>query len=106
MIGPCAKPLHHAAAHHTPAQRAHDLPESHALRLDLAARFLVSSEQFFARTKAADRLVDLAKAPGGDADPSQILHRIAAMRELPIQDRADAVGPDHEVAVAEVAMHQ
>jgi hypothetical protein len=28
------------------------------------------------------------------------------MRELPVQHGADAVGPDDEVAVAEIAMHQ
>src|SRR5207248_9786278 len=48
----------------------------------------------------------LAKTPGVDADPPQILHGIAEMGELPVQHRADAVGADDEVAVAEIAVHQ
>ena len=74
--------------------------------IDAAARRLVSGEQFLARAKAADRLVDLAEAPGIDADPAEILHGIAEMRELPVQHRAHAVGADDEIAVAEIAMHQ
>src|SRR6185436_20444636 len=75
-------------------------------RIDLAPGFLITREQVLARTKTADRLVDLAKPPGVDADPAQVLHRIAEMRALPVHHRADAVGPDDEVAVAEIAMHQ
>src|ERR1700744_2769564 len=63
MIGTAAEALHHAAAHHAPAQRAHHLPELHALRLDLAARRFVTGEQVLARAEATDRLVDLAEAP-------------------------------------------
>src|SRR5437762_12398494 len=85
MIRPLAKTLHHAAAHHAPAQRAHHFPEFYAIRIDATAGCLISREQLFARTKAADRLVDLAKAPGIDADPAEILHGVAEMRELPVQ---------------------
>src|SRR5882757_8830599 len=102
MLRSAAKALHHAAAHHTPAQRPHHFPERHTIRIDAAARFLVSGEQLLARSETADRLVDLAEAPGIDADPAEILHGIAGMRELPIQHRTQPVRTDDEVAVAEI----
>src|ERR1700756_437967 len=106
MIGQGAEALHHAAADHAPAQRAHDLPELDTGRIDLAAALLVARKKLLAGTKASDSLVDLAKAPRVDADPAQILHGVAEMRELPVEHRAHTVGPDDEVAVAEIAMHQ
>src|SRR5712675_2596748 len=106
MVGATAKPLHHAAAHHAPAQRAHHFPEHHARGIDAATSLLVASEQFLARTKTADRLVDLAETPRVDADPPQILHGVAEMRELPVQHRAHAVGADDEIAMAKIAVHQ
>src|SRR5229473_1401486 len=71
MLRPNAKPLHHAAAHHAPAQRAHHFPEFYSLGIDVAARCLISGKQLFARAKAADRLVDLPKTPRIDADPPE-----------------------------------
>src|SRR4051812_1669746 len=71
MIGAKTETLHHAAAHDAPAQRAHHFPEHHAIGVDLAACCFISGEQFLARAEAADRLVDLAKAPGVDADPAK-----------------------------------
>src|SRR5712691_1659897 len=56
MVGASTEALHHAAAHHAPAQRAHHFPELHASGIDLAAGFLISGEQLLARTEAADRL--------------------------------------------------
>src|SRR5258706_3911767 len=106
MLRPNAKPLHHAAAHHAPAQRAHHFPEFYPLGIDATAGRLVSGKQLVARAKAADRLVDLAKSPGIDADPPKILHGIAEMRELPIEHRAQPIGADDEIAVAELAVHQ
>src|ERR1700761_4606160 len=106
MIRASAKALHHAAAHHAPAQRPHHFPEFHTCRIGLAASSLIARKQLLARTKAADGLVDLAKAPGVDADPTEILHGIAEMGELPVEYRANAVGANDEVAVAEIAMHQ
>src|SRR5262245_1979374 len=85
MVGAGAETLHHAAAHDAPAQRAHHFPEHHTFRIDLAAGFFVPCKQLFAGAKAADRLVDLAEAPGVDADPTEVLHGVADMRELPIQ---------------------
>src|ERR1700757_4501601 len=94
MIGAEAKALHHAAAHHAPAQRAHDFMEFHPVRIDLAPGGLIAREQLLARTEAADRLVDLAEAPGVDADPSQIFHGVANMGEFPVEHGAHAVGAD------------
>ena len=45
MIRPGAKALHHAAAHHAPAQRAHHFPEQHAIRIDAAARRNLEDDQ-------------------------------------------------------------
>ena len=39
-------------------------------------------------------------------DQMDRLDRIAEVRELPVEDRTDALGPDDEVAVAEVAVHE
>src|SRR5690349_15168639 len=106
MIRALAKTLHHTAAHDAPAERTHHFPEHHSVSIDLVPGFLIPGEQLFSRAKAADRLVDLAEAPGVDADPAEIFHRIADMRELPVQHRAHAVRADDEVAVAEIAMYQ
>src|SRR5262245_4505599 len=106
MIRGVAETLHHPTAHDAPAQRTHYLPEHHAIRVDLAARLFVTRKQILAGAKTADGLVDLAKAPGVDADPAEILHGIAEMRDLPVQHGSHAVGADDEIAVAEIAMHQ
>src|ERR1039458_524312 len=106
MLVAAAKALHHAAAHQAPAQRSHHFPEHDRERIDAAAGRFVTGEQFLTRAEAADRLVDLAEAPGIDADPSEVLHRVAKMRELPVQHGANAVGTDDEVAVPEIAVHQ
>src|SRR4051794_12710036 len=106
MVRTFAKALHHAAAHDAPAQRAHHFPEFDTRWIDLPPSRLIAGEQLLTRAKAADRLVDLAKAPGVDADPAEILHGIAEMSELPIEHGTDPVGADDEIAVAEIAMHQ
>src|SRR5262245_25215875 len=106
MIRRVAEALHHAAAYEAPAQRTHHFPEHYAIRIDLAARLLVTRKQIVAGAKAADRLVDLAKAPGVDADPAEILHGIAEMSDLPVQHGPHAVGADDEIAIAKIAMHQ
>src|SRR6202011_2961996 len=106
MLRSGAESLHHAAAHHAPAQRAHHFPEFYAVGIDAAARRLISGEQLLPRSEPADRSVDLPKTPRIDADPAQILHGIAGMREFPVQYRAHPLGADDEIAVAEIAMHQ
>src|SRR4051794_25028353 len=106
MIRPQTKPLHHAAAHDAPAQRAHHFPEHDACWIGPATGGFVAGEQILARTETANGFVDLAEAPGVDANPAEILHRVAEMRELPIEHGAHAIGTDDEVAMAEIAMHQ
>src|SRR5664279_939873 len=106
MVGADAKSLHHAAAHHAPAQRPHHFPEFHPLGIGAAACRRIAGKQLLARSETADRFVDLAEAPGVDAHPPQILHGIAEMRQFPVQHRAHAIGADDEIAVAEIAMHQ
>src|SRR5215831_10109322 len=106
MVGAQAETLHHAAAHDAPAQRAHHFPEFDAGRISLAACLLIPREQILARAETADRLVDLAEAPGIDADPAEILHGVAEMREFPVQHRAYAIRTDDQISVAEIAMHQ
>src|SRR5690242_5285436 len=106
MIRSVAEALHHAAAYDTPAQRAHHFPEHHAIGIDAAACLLVTRKQVLTRAETADRLVDLAETPRVDADPAEILHGIAEMRDLPVQHGPDAVWADDEIAVAKIAMHQ
>ena len=71
-----------------------------------AAGRLVAGPQVLALAEAADRLVDHAEAPGGGADPAQVLHRIADVGDLPVEHGAHAVRADDQVAVAKVAVHQ
>src|SRR5690606_5048742 len=54
----------HGGAHDAPFQRAQHFPIFHARRIDPAAacRF-ISGKHIFARTKAADRTIDIAKTP-------------------------------------------
>src|SRR5258708_15636418 len=106
MLGSDAKTLHHAAAHHAPAQRAHHFPEFYAVGIDATASRLVSGKQFFARSKAADGSINFSETPGIDANPPEVFHRVPDLHELPIQHRPHAVGTDDEIAVAEIAVHQ
>ena len=76
-------------------------------RIDLrAARALVGQPQFLAAAEAAGRLVDRAEAPALDAQPAQILDRIAKMGAFPIEDGGDARFVGEIIASAVVAMHQ
>src|SRR5437763_14355920 len=85
MFGPDAKALHHAAAHHTPAQRAHHFPEHHAIRIDASAGRLVSGKQLLARAETADRLVDVPKPPGVAPAPAGPFHRSPECRHTPLR---------------------
>src|SRR2546430_4293714 len=53
-------------------------------------RSLIRGPQFFAAAEAAGRLVDRPEAPALDAQPAQILDRIAKMRAFPIEDGGHA----------------
>ena len=70
-----------------------------------AAGVLVALEQVLVAAEAAHWPV-ATKAPGVGAEPAQVAHGVADVRQFPIQHRDDAVAVDHQVAVAEVAMHQ
>src|SRR5437764_285269 len=77
---------------------------SSAARWAAAGGPFVGREQVLALAKAADGPVD-AEAPRLDAEPTQVLHRVADVSQLPIEDSAQTVGPDDQIAVAEVAVH-
>src|SRR5207237_4043989 len=87
-----------------PLQGAEALPPADDVWVHGAPRGpLVGTEEAVTLAEAADGMVD-AEAPGFDAQPSQVLHRITDVGELPVEHGAQAVGPDDQVAVAEVAM--
>src|SRR5262245_20621520 len=109
LDGRIAAPREGAVHHHAddpPPERPRDLPEAHARRVHRAAAGgLVAREELLARAEAADRELR-AEAPGVHAEPAEVLHRIAHVCDLPVEDAADAVRPDEEIAVAEVAVHE
>src|SRR5215831_7045236 len=91
--------LHHA--HDSPLERSEDLPQAHALGIDAAApRGLVAGEEILAPAEAADGRLG-AEAPRVHADPAEVFHRIALVRDLPVQHTAHALRVDQQVAVAE-----
>jgi hypothetical protein len=95
-----------AEAADRPPERAEYLPEPHAFGVDADARHgLVAREQVFARAEPAHGGL-AAEPPGVGADPAEIPHRIADVRELPVEHCVHAVRRHHEVAVAEVVVHQ
>ena len=77
----------------------------HALtRHRLAARGGVGGQQLVQRTETAD-LARAAEAPGGGAQPADVLGRVARVRQLPVEHAAQPVRPDQEVAHPVVAVH-
>src|SRR5699024_5567296 len=87
-------------AHDPPLQRAEDLPPPQRLEVDVVA---VPGGQLLVGPEAADGQVD-AEAPRLHAEPAEVLHRVAGVGQLPVEDGPHALGTDHEVAVAEVAV--
>ena len=84
------------------------VPSSSHQRSDLgvdgpAARGLVGGEQLLAGARAAGR-ERRSEPPGPHAVPAEVLHRVAEVGELPVEDAAQAVAVDQEVAEAEVAV--
>ena len=76
-------------ADHAPLQRAERDPVAQRVFVDRApARGLVRVEQLGDVAEAADELVDHAEPPRLHAQPSEILDRIAEVRELPVEHRA------------------
>src|SRR5215469_17493964 len=72
----------------------------------MATRTLVAGNQFAQLPEPSDRLVDIAEAPGIDAEPAKIFHRVTEKGELPVEDGAHALRTHDQVAVAKIAMHE
>ena len=103
---------HHAAevcvgledADDPPLERAEHLPPVQRGPVDhLARRGLVGADELVDRPEPADPGLG-PEAPGAHAQPAEVLERIAEVGQLPVEDGAQPVGPDDEVAVAEVAV--
>src|SRR4051812_37409926 len=92
-------------AHHAPLQRAQDLPPADDVGVDGPARRLgIGREQVVVVAEPADGTVD-TESPRLHTQPPEILHWVAEMRQLPIEDGAQTIRADDEVAVAEVAVN-
>src|SRR5205085_11719140 len=86
------------AERHPPTQRWFvDSPAAHAR---------VRLEQLRDVAETADELVDHAEAPRLQTQPTEILGRVAEVRELPVEHRTHTVGTDDEVPVAEIAVDE
>ena len=91
-------------ADHAPLERAERLPPAQGLEVDRpAAGRLVGRRQLLAGGHAAGRQ-RRAEPPRPHAEPAEVLHRVAEVGQLPVEDRPQAVGADEEVAEAEVAV--
>src|SRR2546421_141462 len=91
-----------------PAHVAEELPPAHAAGLDAGPRCtLIRPEKGIPVGQPAGGTVVRAEAPRPNAQPPQILQRIAQVRELPVQDTSEAgVGPYDKVAGAVIAVDQ
>ena len=105
-LGAGQVPFGLAAAEQGPAHRAVQLPPALGLlvRRGAAARG-VTGHQVCPGAEPADR-VRRAEPPGLGAQPAQVLPRVAAVGELPVEHPAQPVRADHQVAGAEVPVHQ
>src|ERR1700683_4107833 len=96
---PC---LEHAGA--APPDGAEHLPPADRLAVDRrTADALVPGEQVLVGADPADWFIP-AEAPSAHAQVAEVLHRVAAMDELPVEHGPDPVLADDQVAVAEVAV--
>src|ERR1039458_6417958 len=92
---------------YAPPEIAEDLPESGRFGIDSGATgFFVRVEKILAGAKPSDRLLIIAEAPRPHAHPADILHGIAEMRQLPIEDRSHAFGTKDNIADSIVAVHE
>src|SRR5580704_6295700 len=92
---------------YAPAQIAEDLPEARSFRIDGgAAGFFVRVKKVLAGAKPSDRFLIVAEAPGTHAHPSDVFHRIAEMRQLPIEDRSHAFGTENDIADPVIAVDE
>src|ERR1700722_14246279 len=96
-----------ADRYYAPAQIAEDLPEARRFGIDGgAARIFVSAKKIFASAEPSDRFLIVAETPGTHAHPAEVLHRIAEMRQLPIEDRSHAFRTENDIADSVVAVYQ
>ena len=87
-------------ADHAPLERAEHLPPAQRLEVDgRAAGRLVGRRQLLPGGHAAGGQ-RRAEAPRPHAEPAEVLHRVAEVGELPVEDRPQPVGSDEEVARA------
>ncbi len=86
-------------------KRAQHLPPVQSPGVDAApAGALVGRDELLDGAEPPDRQLR-AESPGLDAQPTEVLEGVPEMGQLPVEDGPDAVGPDDQVAVAEVAVH-
>ena len=90
-----------------PLDRGVDLPPVHACGCHVrrAARRRVGGQQVVERAEAAD-LSAATEAPGRGAEPPDVLGRVAGVGQLPVEDAAQPVRADQEVAQPVVAVHR
>ena len=92
-------------AHHAPLEGAERLPPAQGVEVDRpAAGRLVGRRQLLPGGDPAGRQ-RRAEPPGPHAEPPEVLHRVAEVGELPVEDRPQPVGTDEQVPEAEVAVH-
>src|SRR5208282_6825388 len=92
---------------YAPAQIAEDLPESSRFGIDGGATgFFVGVEKILAGAKPSDRFLIIAETPRSHAHPSDVLHGITEMRQLPIEDRSHAFGPKNNIADSIIAVYE
>src|SRR5215469_12557529 len=96
--------LHDALPIYSPAQRAEYLPPAQLVQGDVGpARGAVGSQQFFPAAQSSGWRGG-AEAPRFDAEPAEVLGRVAGMDKFPVDDGAQRVRADDEVAEPQVAV--
>ena len=96
-----------AGADDRPLDVAHRLPPPDPLhRGRLAPGRLVGGEQLVQRSHTGDGEIVVAEPPRADAQPADVLGRIARMAQLPVDDRRKAGLVDDQVAEPEVAVDE
>ena len=88
----------------SPAQRAEYLPPAQLVKGDLGpARGAVCSQQLFLAAQPGGGR-GRAETPRLDAEPAEVLGRVAGVDEFPVDDGAQRVRADDEVAEPQVAV--
>jgi hypothetical protein len=88
----------------SPAQRAEYLPPAQLVKRDLgSARGPVGGQQFFPAAQPGGGR-GRAETPRLDTEPAQVLGRVAGVDEFPVDDGAQRVRADDEVAKPQVAV--